>query len=620
MLPGSNELTAVSFDPAAFNSMGIRWLNSTTGFQSRVYTIVSGTNIANFGKGSALGDVELLCNLSPIQIGNRVWVDTDNDGVQDPGEPALSGVVVQLKGPGITGSVSVTTNAQGEYYFSNATGTNSLGFVYSLTNITSGGSYTLAFPTSASAGTLALSTKANAATGTNADRIDTDPTAAGVVSFTLGDAGENNFTYDAAYIAPVCSLSLTPTVSGCYNTTAGSRATVSVEVAWENAPTSNTITVTFGGQTRTITTGPFSVTYTPFVSGQQVIVSPQVVAFEVPADGSTQSLQAFFGTSYAVSTCNGQTTVTLPVACVPVPCAAASGQTGGNVFKDYDADGVKDATETIGQAGIIVKAFDCLGNLVATSLTDLSGNYSFTGLTGQGTVNGANGRTTTQFVAAPSCGVDLGVSNPNDYCQSIPMVVIPCFTYGDPLPNGSASGLVDALVAFPYGTSGPKDMTKITMLAQAKEIGTVWGVAYDKYRKKVYSSATLKRHAGLGPLGLGGIYITDMATAATTPLINVTALGINVGSSTAADPWFGVTNASRGLGTDPTVGNTDPRSFSLIGKIGIGDLELSEDGNSLYFVNMYDKKLYVLALNGGTPTLSGSYSIPDPGCAGGHSR
>ncbi|WP_375446149.1 SdrD B-like domain-containing protein [uncultured Fibrella sp.] len=647
-LAGSARVAMTAIDPVdQFNTGGIKRLINATGAKDGIPTGTAynpGAGVEfytssglTYGKANGLGDLEALCNLSPIQIGNRVWVDTDNDGVQDPGEPALGGVVVQLKGPGITGSVSVTTNAQGEYYFSNATGTNSLGFVYGLTNITSGGSYTLTFPTSASAGTLALSTKANSATGTNADRIDTDPTAAGVVSFTLGNAGENNFTYDAAYIAPICSLSLTPTVSGCYNTTAGSRATVSVEVAWENAPTSNTITVTFGGQTRTITTGTFSVTYTPFVSGQQVIVSPQVVAFEVPADGSTQPLRAFFGTSFAVSTCNSQTTVTLPVACVPVPCVAASGQTGGNVFKDYDADGVKDATETIGQSGIVVKAFDCLGNLVGTTTTDLSGNYSFTGLTaasypirvefsaipallGQGTVNGANGRTTTQFVAAPSCAVDLGVSNPNDYCQSMPMVVIPCFTYGDPLPNGSASGLVDALVAFPYGTSGPKDMTKITMLAQAKEIGTVWGVSYDKYRKKTYSSATLKRHAGLGPLGLGGIYVTDMATAATTPLVNVTALGINVGSSTAADPWFGVTNASRGLGTDPTVGNTDPRSFSLIGKIGIGDLEISEDGNSLYFVNMYDKKLYVLALNGGTPTLSGSYAIPDPGCAGGNFR
>ncbi|RYF75355.1 MAG: hypothetical protein EOO39_07050, partial [Cytophagaceae bacterium] len=201
VLPGSNEVTAISFDPAAFNSMGVRWFNSTTGYQSRNYTIVGSTNIVNFGKGSDLGDVELLCDLAPIQIGNRVWIDSNNNGIQDPGEPALAGVTVTLKGPGLPAAgATVTTGTNGEYYFSNATGTNATGFVYSLTGLTSGGSYSLTFPTSYSAGTYLLSSKPNSATGTNADAIDTDASATGVVSFTLGDAGENNFTYDAGYV------------------------------------------------------------------------------------------------------------------------------------------------------------------------------------------------------------------------------------------------------------------------------------------------------------------------------------------------------------------------------------------------------------------------------------
>ncbi len=39
-------------------------------------------------------------------IGDRVWEDTDGDGVQDPGEPGLAGVAVALTGPTTAGSTS----------------------------------------------------------------------------------------------------------------------------------------------------------------------------------------------------------------------------------------------------------------------------------------------------------------------------------------------------------------------------------------------------------------------------------------------------------------------------------------------------------------------------------
>ncbi|MEZ4675191.1 MAG: SdrD B-like domain-containing protein [Caldilineaceae bacterium] len=50
------------------------------------------------GKNNGLGDLEVLCAVSqmPIEIGNRVWLDVDHNGVQDPDEVPLAEIVVQL--------------------------------------------------------------------------------------------------------------------------------------------------------------------------------------------------------------------------------------------------------------------------------------------------------------------------------------------------------------------------------------------------------------------------------------------------------------------------------------------------------------------------------------------
>ena len=48
------------------------------------------------GKAGGLGDVAAMLVEAPLQIGNVVWFDADQDGVQDPDEPAVPGVTVAL--------------------------------------------------------------------------------------------------------------------------------------------------------------------------------------------------------------------------------------------------------------------------------------------------------------------------------------------------------------------------------------------------------------------------------------------------------------------------------------------------------------------------------------------
>ncbi|MCF6237332.1 MAG: choice-of-anchor D domain-containing protein, partial [Candidatus Marinimicrobia bacterium] len=53
------------------------------------------------------------------EVGNKVWIDADGDGVQDASETGLPGVTVSLYGIDITFVASTTTDENGEYSFQN---------------------------------------------------------------------------------------------------------------------------------------------------------------------------------------------------------------------------------------------------------------------------------------------------------------------------------------------------------------------------------------------------------------------------------------------------------------------------------------------------------------------
>ena len=77
----------------------------------------------SFHKAAGIGDLSALLALAPIEIGNRVWINTDGDGLQDAGEPPLGGVTVGLYADGGTEPIATTiTDAQGTYSFSNRPG------------------------------------------------------------------------------------------------------------------------------------------------------------------------------------------------------------------------------------------------------------------------------------------------------------------------------------------------------------------------------------------------------------------------------------------------------------------------------------------------------------------
>jgi SdrD B-like domain len=127
-MPGAPDALATIFDPipnvgGETHDGGVRWLNNTTGSFSKAYRIYNGDTgtLGTLGKSNGIGDLEFLCDSAPIELGNRVWRDTNNNGVQDPGENGIAGVTVHLYNAANVLIATAVTDANGEYYFTSGT-------------------------------------------------------------------------------------------------------------------------------------------------------------------------------------------------------------------------------------------------------------------------------------------------------------------------------------------------------------------------------------------------------------------------------------------------------------------------------------------------------------------
>lgn len=313
-----------------------------------------------------------------------------------------------------------------------------------------------------------------------------------------------------------------------------------------------------------------------------------------------------------------------------VNAAFAAGSVVGTVFRDHNSNGVRDTGE-LGVAGVTVTAYDSSGTSLASTTTASDGSYVLTSLPDDVRIEvtnypsylnpgpkGTNSQTTVAFASTPAVNVDIGLAYPRDYCQSNPDLCTSVMINGDPL-GGGTSGTQMALAGFAYSNAGTSPSP--TSIASNSEIGSTWGLAWRPSTETVYAAAFLRRHAGLGPLGSGGIYAVDMssATPVVSSFLDFDALGIDTGTVPS--------NAARGLDANAIVANQDPNAFALVGKAGLGDMDISDDESTLWVVNLFNQALYSIAIDSDnnpatTPTLSdiSSYPIPDPGCSGGDWR
>ncbi len=330
----------------------------------------------------------------------------------------------------------------------------------------------------------------------------------------------------------------------------------------------------------------------------------------------------------------------------------ASGTISGRVFQDYNSNGNYDTSGAspnlaidTGLSGVTVSGYDSAGSLVGSTTTAANGNYSLSA-TGTGpyriefttlpsgyfpsarstdSVSGgisSNSGSTIQFVNnGNTSNVNLGLSRPTDYSQNDLQVVASQFTRennnGDSIVRFpySLSSHNNGNMGFPWANSGifgaaPPSRTgnEPLRIADTNTIGNVNSLTWNRLSKRLYASSYIKRRAKLGTLGnesTGAIYsIADPASVSPTASVFVDLNTVFGAGTTGINPHpISTTNWLQDNGT-----------VSVVGKTGLGDIELSQDVSILYAVNMQNRKLYLIptvgALNSTTIT---SFDIPNSG-------
>ncbi|MBD2250456.1 SdrD B-like domain-containing protein [Nostoc parmelioides] len=299
----------------------------------------NGISPKNIGSNDAIdsdGLISDIVNLSPgendttvdagfyktASLGDFVFNDANNNGIQDTGEVGVAGVTVTLTGGGADGiingvgdtTVTTTTNASGNYNFS---------------GLTPGQQYQVGF-----SGLPAGFQFTQANVGAN-DAVDSDAIpSTGKTQIVTLVSGENNLTLDAGIYQNAGDLSITKT-DGLTNVTPGQQITYTI-VARNNG----LITATNALVSDIIPSNLTNVTWTSVASG-----------------GATDNQASGTGNINDHVTLTGGSSITYTVTGTVVSNAAS---TGSSTRFDFDGssplDGTDGNTRTFTKDGITITA------------------------------------------------------------------------------------------------------------------------------------------------------------------------------------------------------------------------------------------------------------------------
>lgn len=324
----------------------------------------------------------------------------------------------------------------------------------------------------------------------------------------------------------------------------------------------------------------------------------------------------------------------------------------GTVFRDFNANGMQDNTATfneLGLAGVTVTAHGASG-VLGSATTAANGSYTLAGVTGAVRVEFSTfpmgyyptvaSKPAVQFISAPASDISLALNYPTDYVGNLdPLVVATHYVGGHPLINAGAgsSSTQPVMTLFNYSNRNYKTNLDGTIknelpdgasrLVANQQVGTVFGLAYSPHSKKIFTSAFLKRHSGLGPLGSGGIYRVDPAgtfpNTTVTPFVDLDSLGIQTHHPSTSDVLHVKSNDERSLPSNDSAPTNDPSAFEQVGRVSLGDLDVSDDGRYLFVTNLYKKTVVRIDLqdanNPQLPTAAQlqEFTISPPTCTGG---
>ncbi|ACL25990.1 SdrD B-like domain-containing protein [Chloroflexus aggregans] len=310
-----------------------------------VFSIESGTITWDWDSGLLL----------PASVGDRVWLDTNGNGVQDSDESGIEGVTVRLTGTDIDGNtVDLTrvTDANGNYRFDNV----------------QPGTYTI----TVTPPTGYMITAANR--GSN-DSTDSDIDSSGATdSFTvLG--GDVVLTWDAGLYRPASIGNFVwEDVNGNGVQDAGESGIDGVMVTLNGTTGAGetvnlTTTTSSGGLYRfdNVQPGTYTITVTP-------PTGYVITAANRGSDDNTDSdIDPVTGATTTFALTSGATDLTWDAGLYQ-PATL-----GNRVWHDSNANGIAESGEE-GVSGVTVRLYRADGTLVDTVVTDSNGRYLFTNL------------------------------------------------------------------------------------------------------------------------------------------------------------------------------------------------------------------------------------------------
>lgn len=289
-------------------------------------------------------------------VGDFVWFDFNENGIQDNGEAGIENVVVKLFDCNDNLIATTTTNASGYYSFANL----------------QPGSYYVQF---ISPDTLKF-TLSNQGTDDELDS-DADEITGKTNCFTLA-AGENNLSFDAGLIYKRSSIGDLVwndlNMNGIQDNGEPGLADVIVKLYDCDG--------TFISQTTTDSSGFYS--FDNLLPGYYKIevILPDGYQFTLQNQGSNEALDSDINPSNGQSDCvyidpnTNYTDLDAGIHLIPPPPFCSIGD---RVWMDTNKDGIQAASE-VGVPGIEVQLLDCNGNLIETQFTDNDGYYLFDSL------------------------------------------------------------------------------------------------------------------------------------------------------------------------------------------------------------------------------------------------
>jgi SdrD B-like domain/Secretion system C-terminal sorting domain len=445
VLRGSNEYIFTLMDPvnATFTSGLERMVVNTNGaaingnmVQRLELSSFVANDPSNMGKANAMGDVEVLTPYQPIEVGNRIWNDTNGDGLQGAGEAGINGVAVELVSPGLDGIfgnaddviVATATTATvagqaGSYFFNTLTtedtrkATANLPGVPAL-NILPGFNYQVrvanAVGASKQAALASYQPTSSNASSNSLDKIDNDGIISGNNVIAIFNTNDNNHSFDFGF-KQLASLGDKVWLdegagggtrnNGLQDGTEPGVAGVGVNLYQNGADglpntaddviVASTITDAFGmymfenltptDQTSaaTIAATSYFIRVSPPANYSPTVQTNTTDDNSTTAPSTTGSDVNVLGQSYGINLSAGENNPNIDAGLIFKPQAIPN-SIGDKVWFDADGDGINDggATEP-GVAGVTVTLYketsagSGVFEVYMTTTTDATGNYLF---------------------------------------------------------------------------------------------------------------------------------------------------------------------------------------------------------------------------------------------------